>query len=240
MNCKNCGSDIKGNYCSHCGQRTSIRPLNFSNFTRELIDSTFQINSGLFFTIRQLFSSPGATIREYVAGKRKPYLKPVTYVLALSIIYFLISRAAGLNTWMNDLIEGYSLSANAGEVPGVLNWFASNYAYAILLLLPVYSLASFIAFYRSGSNYIEHIVLNTYITGQQALIYSFFALIRAFWDTELLETIPILIAVAYTFYAFLSYFKGNRFINTLATLLTYLLYLLFSLALLFLNLAIKS
>ncbi len=39
----------------------------------------------------------------------------------------------------------------------------------------IFSLASYLAFIRSGYNLIEHLVLNFFISGQQFLIYAFFS-----------------------------------------------------------------
>jgi len=238
MNCKNCGKIIEGNFCSHCGQNSKVGKVNLSNFLNEISESVFQINKGLFFTLKELFVRPGHGVKEFLNGKRKNHFKPVAYVLTFSTLYFLISRLTGENTWMNDIISGFSIGVNDSdsgkEIPSFLTWLSENFAYANLLLLPIFSFASYLSFIGFKKNYLEHIVLNSYVTGQQAIFYSFFILIKIFIDSEFLELIPVLISVTYAFWAYWQFFaKGNRIINILRSILTYVLYLIFSLGLLF-------
>lgn len=119
------------------------------------------------------------------------------------------------------------------EIPEIATWFLKNYAYSILLLLPVFSLASYIAFLKFDKNYLEHIVINSYITGHQAIFYSLFVIGRAFVDSVILEVLPLVFAVSYTFWVFWQFFsEGNRAKNVLRTVLTYMLYCIFCLLLL--------
>ncbi len=230
--CKNCGEKADGNYCRTCGQKTSVGKITTSNILNEVATGIFQVDRGFFYTLIALFTRPGNAIREYLDGKRKTYFKPVAYVLTLSTLYFLVSQSTGQNTWLDDIVTGWSngaLETSKLNVPSLLRWFTKNFAYTTLLLLPVFSLASFLSFRRLGRNFAEHLVINTYTTGQQALIYSAFALVRTVFDFEVLEMLQFLAAISYIFWVFWQFFrKGNRFINILRSVLTYILYLVFS------------
>ena len=233
MNCKNCGEIVQGKHCSHCGQNSNVGKITLSNLLNELSDIIFQVNRGFFYTLLELFRRPGKSIKEYLNGKRRNHFKPIAYVLILSTIYFLISQITGQNTWMDDLITGFSSGVyDAGdmtEVPTILNWFSKNIAYTTLLLLPVFSFASYLSFSGLGTNYLEHFVLNTYVTGQQAIFYLFFALIKKIIDSEIMEALPFLIAFSYALWVFWQFFKkGNRIVNILRSILTYILNLIFS------------
>ncbi|MBR9921050.1 MAG: DUF3667 domain-containing protein [Bacteroidetes bacterium] len=231
MNCKNCGELVKGKYCNNCGQNSSVGKITYSNFLQELSMSIFQVDRGFFYTVKALFKKPGRSMHEYLAGRRKQYFKPVAYVLTLSTVYFLVSQLAGQNTWIDDLVSGFSegVYENEGEtdIPAALIWFSNNYAYSTLLLLPVFSLASWISFNRFGKNYLEHLVINSFITGQQAIIYALFALLKLLSGSEALEMFPFLIAFSYTLWVFWQFFnEGSRIVNILRSILTYMLYLL--------------
>jgi hypothetical protein len=245
MNCKNCGKFIEGNFCNHCGQNSKVGKVNLSNFLNEISESVFQINRGLFFTLKELLIRPGHGVKEFLNGKRKNHFKPIAYVLTLSTLYFIISHLVGENTWMNDVVSGFSIGVNDSgeeiEMLPILTWLSENFAYTTLLLIPIFSLASFLSFLGLGTNYLEHTVLNSYITGQQAIFYSIFILIKIFIDSEYLELIPVLISVAYAFWVYWQFFiKGNRIINILRSVLTYVLYIIFSFGLLFILMAIQK
>ena len=77
-----------------------------SSILNEFTESIFQIDRVIFFTLRQLFTNPGKSIREYLNGKRKKYVKPIAYLVTFSTIYYIISKIVGQNTWMDDFIKG--------------------------------------------------------------------------------------------------------------------------------------
>jgi hypothetical protein len=245
MNCKNCGYSVEGNYCSHCGQKASVGRITFSSILQEVSESIFQVNKGFSHTLIGLFVRPGDSINEYLEGKRKSHFKPIAYLLILSTVYFLTTQALNQATWVGDIITGWmtgaaELSSDA-EIPGLVTWLLSNYAYLTLLLVPVFSLASYLAFYTFRKTYLEHIVINSYITGQQAIFYAFFILGRAVIDHELMELLPVVLAVSYTFYVFWRLFSaGNRMMNVLRSIITYLLYGLFCFVLLGVLMGIKE
>ncbi len=234
MNCKNCGTPVQGNYCSHCGQKTSVGKITASSLMKELSTSLFQVNNGFFYTLINLFKQPGSSIRAYLDGQRKRHFKPITYVLTLSTLYFLVSTLSGQNTWMDDLVTGFATGAydagNPADIPPILIWFAQNFAYTTLSLLPIFSLASYLAFMRFQTSYLEHFVLNAYVTGQQAIFYTLLALVKQWVDLGILELLTLIITSGYAFWVFWQFFdQGSRWSNILRSLWTYVLYLLFSL-----------
>ncbi len=233
MKCKNCGHTIDGKYCSHCGQHSNVDRINLPNFLNEVSESVFQINKGFFYTLISLFFRPGKSIREFLNGKRKKHFKPIAYVLILSTLYFLITQITNQNTWMEDLLSGFVEGASEPNseirTPVILTWFSANFAYSTLILLPIFSLASYLSFLNFGANYIEHIVINSYVAGHQAIFYSLFALLGTVIESKLLESIPVLVAMSYTCWVFWKLFaKGNRVLNILRSFMTYFLYLFFS------------
>lgn len=243
MNCKNCGHSIDGKYCSHCGQSSKVDRINLPNFLNEITEGVFQINKGFFYTIRELFLRPGDSLKEFLSGKRKRHFKPIAYVLTLSTLYFLIAQITDQNTWMDDLISGWINGATGhpqvAQAPTILIWLSNNYAYLSLLLLPIFSLASYLSFLKSGTNYLEHIVINSYVTGHQAIFYSLFAIVRTVTESDVIEVISLLVAVSYACWVFWQFFsEGNRTINILCSIMTYILYLLFSIGLLFALMAV--
>jgi hypothetical protein len=235
MHCKNCGHKIDGNFCSQCGQNSNVSRITFGSIVQEISESIFQVNRGLFFTIRELFLSPGLSIGDFLEGKRKNHFKPIAYVLTLSTLYFLVTKLTGQNTYLDDFIAGLRSGVsetNSGfELLDIVTWLAQNYAYAALLLLPVFSFASYLAFFGFGKNYLEHIVLNSYVTGQQAIFYAIFAIGGKLIDYYILELFPFVFSIGYAYWVFWQFFsRGSRWGNLLRSTGAYLLYLIFNLA----------
>jgi hypothetical protein len=229
MNCKNCGHTIEGNFCSNCGQKSSIERINLKSFSKEFVEGVFQVNRGFFYTLITLFTRPEASIQDYLDGKRKSHFKPIAYVLLLSTLYFLVSKSTNQGTLISSFFVGFSSynSSQSVELPSALMWFADNYAYTTLLLLPIFSLSSYLLFNAYKKNYLEHIVLNAYITGQQAIIYLVFNLLSVIIHHKSIELIPVLASVGYNFWVYQRFFDKSSLIkNTILTFLTYVCFLL--------------
>lgn len=243
MICKNCEQSFEGSYCHHCGQKASVGRINRAYLFQEVLGGIFQVNKGFFYTVWVLFVEPGRHIHNFLDGKRRNYFKPIPYLLTLSTLYFLMVLFTNQNTWLDDLISGFTSGASGNDVTiithPVVVWFSKNYAYTTLLLLPVFSFASYRLFSKFGKNYLEHVILNAYVTGQQAIIYAFFTIFMLFLESPILESLPYFAALAYTFWVFWQFFSpGNWAMNILRTFLTYVLYMVLSLVLVFLLFAL--
>lgn len=218
MNCKNCDHIVEGNFCANCGQNAKVRGINATNFLQELSESVFQVNKGFFFTIKDLFVRPGECLIGYLEGKRQNVVKPITHAFALSTIYFLLSQLTDGVTFLDDFITGWETADFAGltsaevhaQQLGIFNWFAKHYSYTVLLMLPLYSLTSYLSFRKSGLNYLEHMVINAYIIGQQAIFYSLFALVGVLiGQGDLVVNVTLSVSLVYAFYVYYQLFAKD-------------------------------
>lgn len=233
MNCKNCNAEVNGSFCSNCGQKTNVGIIDFKYLLSELNNSFFQVDHGFFYTIKQLAIAPGYSIKDFINGKRKNYFKPITFVLILSTVYALIAGFFDERTMLGDFVTGWSNYKNSKVSSNdkilVFQWLVKNYAYAMLLFLPVFSLGSYLSFKKHKYNYFEHLVLNSFVTGQQAVIYTFFLILKSITkDSVFIEAIYMLFVLGYAFWSYLQFFNNYKKIKTiLLTILTYVFYLIF-------------
>jgi len=174
--CKNCNNNFKGNFCNSCGQDSHTHKINFHYVIHEIQHSIFHVDGGIFYTIKELFKRPGNSIREYINGKRVKHFKPITYVIILSIIYSFLEHKINKNPFIEDGLRGILEGIKKGRDFSdrdfkIFEWLIHNYSYSALLLIPIFSLASFLSFKKSNFNYFEHLVLNTFLFGQITLIF---------------------------------------------------------------------
>jgi len=146
---------------------------------------------------------------------------------------------------MNEIVLAFSDGTSDSDIntaiPSILNWFSSNFAYTTLLLLPPFSIASYLSFLGLGRNYLEHFVLNAFVAGQQAIIYSITLLLEVFIASEHWESIGLIVSISYAFWMFWQFFsEGNRILNILRSILTYILYLIFCFVILYVFLEIEG
>lgn len=236
MVCKNCHEVVSGNYCASCGQSTNVGRISTSSVFSLISEGLFQVNKGLFFTILAIFKRPGHSIREFIEGKRKKYFKPAAYVMLLATIYVLCARFLGTPTFLEDAVRGFMSVVEDSEkeqryliIRPMVDWISGNVAYAIVTLIPFFSLATFIAFAKQRLNYFEHLVLNAYIAGHQSLFYILHLMIQAIFSIswEYFDVLPVLLSVGYRIWTYYQFFSTKKSVYTLAyTILAYFMFFL--------------
>lgn len=180
--CKNCHTASKGNYCYHCGQAITTRRLEVKQLLSETFFSVVNVNQGqgFIFTLKSLCTKPGEVIREYIQGRRIVYYPPHKYLLLIGAVaaffstryhFFSGQPASGiLDEEADSLLAGFWL-------------YADTYTTLInIVTIPVFALFSWL-FRRKAYNYAENIVLNTYITSQQLLLFICMVPVFVFYST---------------------------------------------------------
>jgi uncharacterized protein DUF3667 len=93
--CRNCGAEAPGRYCPNCGQETTLELPSASLFLREAAGRYIALDSRLWRSLGALLFRPGFLTREYLAGRRRRYVRPARLFVALSIALFAILRFTG-------------------------------------------------------------------------------------------------------------------------------------------------
>lgn len=218
MICKNCHNEFEGAFCNHCGQNANVKRLNAHYLFNEFPSSIFQVDKGFFFTVHQLFIRPADAIKDFINGKRKPYFKPLAFLLLTSSIYILLNYLLDKNTFFESFIEGYLESYREAhdltekEVSNIqsVNWIIKNQTYVILFFIPIISIASYVVYYRFRLNYVEHLVLNIYVIGQQMIIFSLLSMLIK--NDSPWALFPIVLTFLYNVWVYFSFFRVKNFI----------------------------
>ena len=66
--CLNCGAELRGPYCSACGQRDAAPSPTFRELVAEAWDEFTSFDTRLIRTLRLLFQRPGALTLEFLSG----------------------------------------------------------------------------------------------------------------------------------------------------------------------------
>lgn len=93
--CLNCNNVLNDNFCSKCGQSARTSRVNAKHLVEELQYGLLHINKGLLYTTKELLLRPGLTIKNYLAGKRVKYTKPLLsgeLFIASYFIFFISSH----------------------------------------------------------------------------------------------------------------------------------------------------
>ena len=118
--CRNCGAEAPGAYCPSCGQETALELPRAGQFMREAAGRYVALDGRMGRTLFALLFRPGFLTREYLAGRRKRYVRPARLVLVLAIVLF----AATLEVfWRQRALFTFTLlAATVAFVAGCVMW----------------------------------------------------------------------------------------------------------------------
>lgn len=101
--CLDCGAERLGDYCHDCGQHHIDDRLTLRLVWREFAERFLKFERGLPVTAKLAVLDPGRLAREYVSGRRRRYVNPVSFLLIGSAIaVLLIPLYASAERLMND------------------------------------------------------------------------------------------------------------------------------------------
>ncbi|UNY98171.1 DUF3667 domain-containing protein [Zhouia spongiae] len=166
--CKNCGTEVVGNFCADCGQSADTQRLDIRYILHDIQLGLLYFDKGLFYTVKELFIRPGHTVREFIEGKRVNHFKPLSLVILLATFYALLVFLLDLS-FIEANVE--NPSGNVIDYGFLNQWITQHYALVALGLIPVLSLGSYISFKNQGYNFMEHMVLNAYASSQRLLLH---------------------------------------------------------------------
>lgn len=139
--CLNCGQEVSGNFCSHCGQATSV-PERLTNkaFSKSVAMSLARLNPGFFNTFIKLCYKPWEVIRDYIHGRQVGYSHPVSMLIQLtlytSFIFLMIEGVFGIRIEeMKKVVDSGNWLVRTIKESTVLNvlWISIPLIFALYL-----------------------------------------------------------------------------------------------------------
>jgi hypothetical protein len=91
--CQNCGSELKGPYCHHCGQHDFDPNSSFGHTLHEFLESFLHWDGKFFRGVFDLLFRPGYLTVAYNAGRRASQIPPLRFYIFVSLIFFLTPSA---------------------------------------------------------------------------------------------------------------------------------------------------
>jgi Protein of unknown function (DUF3667) len=190
--CQNCGTELKGSYCSACGQKDFDFHRSFGHVIHEAIETWFHFDGSFFRGFHTLLFRPGVMTKEYNEGKRARHVPPLRFYLVVSVVFFLLIpphdatngamvidendraevAAAGAPT---DLVAPKAesgtteraledgLQAMFKDPTPFWNAFLRALPKTLLICLPIFALLTRLLYRRSGLFYLQHLILSVHL-----------------------------------------------------------------------------
>ena len=114
--CRNCGAAAPGRYCPSCGQETALALPTAGAFLREAAGRYVALDGRFARTLYHLSFKPGFLTREYLAGRRKRYIRPARLFLVLALALFAVLRLASEVLPIRAAAETAIAHADRGDV----------------------------------------------------------------------------------------------------------------------------
>jgi Protein of unknown function (DUF3667) len=244
--CLNCNAELNGQFCSKCGQSSKTHKINLHFLWHDIQHGLLHFDKGILFTTKELFTRPGNSIREFLEGKRVNHFKPISLVIILAGIYSLLSHFFHLNLLSNYYEmkgSGNGFNEFKASVDKLSEWFSQHYSVVTLIQIPIFSIGTYVMFKKVGFNYIEHLVINSFIAGQKLILHILtFPILYRLNNTNFSRPVDQFIDIlgyALAFYTIFQLFKRVQIIQRIwKTLFSLIIPLLIFIALFFIVMAV--
>ena len=152
-NCKNCNSELSGNYCSNCGQPATLRRIDMAYIKTE-ISNVLYLEKGFLYTIREILIRPRKSVREFISESRYRLVKPIIFLLLTSLVYTLIS-------YYFHIGDNYAAGTMGEDAEAIkaYKWLEGNIGYLNLIMGFFVAFFTKIFFKKYGYNYFEILIL---------------------------------------------------------------------------------
>ena len=126
--CLNCGTEFEGKFCPECGQSADTGRFTWRFIIDNLQSAVLGKDGGIWFTVKNLFSRPGAMIVEILNGKRKSYFSPFPMLFFVLAIYVLILSFTGSKNAFREFENELLRPESSENVELELNVFGTEIA----------------------------------------------------------------------------------------------------------------
>ncbi len=217
-NCKNCNSEINGNYCQNCGQRASIDKVTFSETFQDAISAMFSIDSPFWVTIKTLVLKPERLFLDYLSGKRKTYYKPVPFFILTTIVFVLVRALLDYDP-MQNIVQAENQSVDMGLVHDAGIYMAKNINNIIFTFVFSFAIVIKLFFYRNFS-LAEYLAISFYAIGFYIIITTINMFLLQFVSNQF-KMLPFILFFFYVIYALASLFQNKNVITYIKVVLFY-------------------
>jgi hypothetical protein len=225
--CLNCSFKLESShkFCPACGQKTDTHRLSWHDVWHDSLHYLSHTDKGIFFVLKTLLLQPGLLIREYLQGRRKKYISPVTLLLICAgIAYVSINIFTLDKSKKTDPSTGNTSLTASGNTKQVITtpeiergikfnkFIQKNSKLITVAAMPIFALCFWLLLRKAGFNYIEHLAANFFISAITTLVYGLVLIPVAFFSGKnvvfLVGTFLFLIVeIAYRAWAYMGWLQ---------------------------------
>lgn len=217
--CLNCGVPIKGAFCHQCGQRARDNlDRSLGRLLGEFFGNVFFLDNRFFLSLWFLIRFPGRMTIEFLDGKRKKFISPVTLYLFFNLIYFFVNPLTDYSISLYDQINSQPYShwvkewaeTRLQEKGVTVQTFSATYQNAsdnisksiMIINIPMIALFIYLIVFKQRKFYFDSLIFAFHFFS-----FFMFSWISVYWIGELIELMlgtddsifSALVFIAFTF-----------------------------------------
>ncbi|MBA6155168.1 DUF3667 domain-containing protein [Tenacibaculum sp. S7007] len=167
MTCISCKTEFNTKFCPNCGEKSEIKKITLKTIFEDAISSITNMDKGFLYNLKTLFLNPKKISTDYILGKRKEILNPISFLILSVSIYLIVEDLLHIpkeNTEIHNLPELY-----IGKIAYAMGKYIHVYLkyFWILSIIPL-SISTQLIFRKY--NFIEHLAINSFIIAQATII----------------------------------------------------------------------
>ena len=215
-NCKNCNTEVNQNYCSNCGQASTLKRID-SHYIVHEIEHVLHLERGILYTVKELLIRPGECVRHFISENRSRLVKPIIFIIITSFIYTLVNHFFHIE-------DGYVKFEDSKKTTTslIFQWIQGHYGYANIMMGVFITLWTKLFFKKYGYNFFEILILLCFSMGMAMLIFTVFAIVTGITHHNLLE-VGGYVGVIYSAWAIGQFFNKGKASSYFKALAAYLL-----------------
>jgi len=163
MRCISCNIDHENSFCPNCGEKGDVPKITFSSMFNAGVSTITNMDKGFLFNLKHLFLHPQKLIQDYIGGKRKGILNPISYLIFAVTIYLIFE------VLFHESIESKKMSSKYYEIGYQAGGFLRDYfKYFWISSILWLSLSTRLVFKQYSLA--EHMAINAFVLAQTTLI----------------------------------------------------------------------
>lgn len=178
-----------------------IHRITFPRVIDSIVDA-FNLDRGLVYTLRRLFTVPGKLVADYLYEGRHHYTPPFRMLIVSTTLVVLLINYSSTGF---DVLQVRPEGATDEQAQMAMDMMTNYYNLLIWPFIPIMALFTWLFNRRSGYNYAENVVYQTYFSVIGNLLYVLMLLDR--WvDPSILTSIYMVMSITYSAIGYRQFF----------------------------------
>ncbi|WP_179345110.1 DUF3667 domain-containing protein [Winogradskyella ursingii] len=168
MTCISCSHIHNEKYCPNCGEYSGTKKITINSIIEGAFSTVTNMDKGFLFNLKALFLDPRIIIDQFVKGKRKGILNPISYLIISITIYLIVITV--FKEAPKELADTNIEVKSAGEKIGnAIGYFIRKYI-KYFWILSVIPLGLSLRIIYKKYNFLEHVAVSSFVIGHATLI----------------------------------------------------------------------